>query len=107
MPLSKSYRVHEFAERTGLTVKALYHYDRLGLLNPRRTASGYRLYSDRNVERAEQIAALKFLGISLRQIKAVLDRTGLPLLKPSGGSASRSRKNTAPWPAPSAPYRTP
>ena len=73
------YHVHEFAERAGVTVKALHHYDRLGLLKPRRTAAGYRLYADRDLERLEQIVALKFIGLSLRQIKVVLDRETLPL----------------------------
>lgn len=73
------YHVHEFAERAGVTVKALHHYDRLGLLKPRRTAAGYRLYADSDLERLEQIVALKFIGLSLRQIKVVLDRETLPL----------------------------
>jgi DNA-binding transcriptional MerR regulator len=33
--VGKLFRVHEFAELAGLTVKALHHYDRLGLLKPR------------------------------------------------------------------------
>lgn len=73
------YRIHEFAERAGVTVKALRHYDRLGLLKPRRAASGYRLYTDSDLERLEQIVALKFLGVPLKQIRGVLDRSGLTL----------------------------
>ncbi len=73
------YRVHEFAERAGVTVKALHHYDRLGLLKPRRTDAGYRVYADGDLERLEQIVALKFLGLSLKQIKVVLNRRALPL----------------------------
>jgi DNA-binding transcriptional MerR regulator len=65
--------VHEFAALTGVTVRALHHYDRLGLLRPRRTGSGYRLYGRQELERLEQIVALKFIGIPLRQIKAILD----------------------------------
>ena len=75
----RGYRIHEFAERAGVTVKALYHYDRLGLLTPRRTAAGYRVYTDRDLERLEQIVALKFLGMPLKQIKVVLERTALAL----------------------------
>jgi MerR family transcriptional regulator, thiopeptide resistance regulator len=71
------YRVHEFAERAGVTVKALHHYDRLGLLKPRRSAAGYRIYADRDLERLEQIVALKFIGLPLKQIKALLDRNAL------------------------------
>lgn len=77
--LSTFYRTHEFAELAGVTVKALHHYDRLGLLKPTRTGSGYRMYAERDLERLEQIIALKFLGFPLKQIKAVLDRAALEL----------------------------
>src|SRR6266550_867177 len=79
MGSSRSYQVHEFAELAGVTVKALHHYDRLGLLTPRRTEAGYRVYTDHDLERLEQIVALKFLGLPLRQIKTVLERTALAL----------------------------
>src|SRR5580704_15102452 len=69
-----AYRIHEFAELAGVTVKALRHYDRLGLLTPPRTVSGYRLYSGRDLERLEQVVALKFLGLPLKEIKTLLDR---------------------------------
>jgi DNA-binding transcriptional MerR regulator len=77
--VSKPYQVHEFAALAGVTVKALHHYDRLGLLQPKRTESGYRLYSDADLERLEQIVALKFIGLSLGQIKTLLGRDALPL----------------------------
>src|SRR5262245_45440632 len=78
--MSRFYRVHEFAELAGVTVKALHHYDRLGLLKPERSNAGYRMYSERDLERLEQIIALKFLGFPLKQIKAVLDAAALVLL---------------------------
>jgi DNA-binding transcriptional MerR regulator len=74
-----TYRVGEFAEAAGVTVRALNHYDRLSLLRPRRSPSGYRLYSPRELERLEQIVALKFLGLQLKQIKRLLDRDERPL----------------------------
>jgi DNA-binding transcriptional MerR regulator len=70
--MSQTYRVREFAERAGITVRALHHYDRVGLLAPRRTSAGYRVYVDADLAVLEQIVALKFLGFSLRDIKAVL-----------------------------------
>jgi len=70
----RGYRVREFASLAGVTVRALHHYDRLAVLRPRRTQSGYRIYSLRDLERLEQIVALKFLGLPLKQIKALLDR---------------------------------
>jgi len=73
------YRVQDFAELAGVTVRALHHYDSLGLLKPRRTEAGYRLYGDRDLERLEQIVALKFLGLPLKQIKTLLDQDALEL----------------------------
>ncbi len=75
----RAYRVKEFAELAGITVRALHHYDRLGLLKPQRTEAGYRMYSLRDLQRLEQIVALKFLGIPLKQIKSLLDRSSLEL----------------------------
>jgi MerR family transcriptional regulator, thiopeptide resistance regulator len=78
--VNELYHVQEFAELAGVTVRALHHYDRLGLLKPRRTQAGYRLYSLRDFERLEQIVALKFLGIPLKQIRTLFNReaTALP-----------------------------
>lgn len=68
------YQVREFAERSGVTVRTLHHYDHLGLLKPTVVSeSGYRLYSDRDLARLQQIVTLKFIGFTLRQIKALLD----------------------------------
>jgi MerR family transcriptional regulator, thiopeptide resistance regulator len=39
-----------------------------------RTNSGYRLYTDRDLVRLEQIVVLKFLGLPLKQIRTLLDR---------------------------------
>lgn len=72
--MDKALRVREFAEMAGVTVRALHHYDRLGLLRARRAGSGYRLYGRRDLERLEQIVALKFIGVPLKEIKSMLDR---------------------------------
>jgi DNA-binding transcriptional MerR regulator len=66
----------EFAKRAGVTVRTLHHYDRVGLLKPgARTPAGYRLYGDDDLARLQHIAALKFLGVPLRRIKALLERS--------------------------------
>jgi MerR family transcriptional regulator, thiopeptide resistance regulator len=80
--MSRFYRIHEFAELAGVTVKALHHYDRLGLLKPGRSEAGYRMYCESDLERLEQIVALKFLGLPLKQIKGVLDRAEFALPEP-------------------------
>jgi len=74
-----TYRVHEFAALVGVTARTLHHYDRVGLLKPLRTQSGYRIYAHRHLERLEQIIALKFVGLSLKQIQDVLDHNALDL----------------------------
>jgi len=66
------YRVREFATLSGVTVKALHHYDRVGLLKPRRTRHGYRVYRDSDAARLDAIAVLKFLGLSLTDVKDAL-----------------------------------
>lgn len=73
------YSVHEFARLAGVTVKALHHYDRLGLLKPRRSDAGYRIYDERDLERLEQIVALRFLGLPLKQILILLERDAFDL----------------------------
>ena len=71
------YQVRQFALLAGVTVKALHHYDRLGLLRPRRTRTGYRGYQDGDLAKLEQIVALKFLGLPLKEILVVLKRPAL------------------------------
>jgi MerR family transcriptional regulator, thiopeptide resistance regulator len=74
------HKVSEFAEKVGVTVRTLHHYDRLRLLRPGgRTRSGYRLYGETELARLQQIATLKFLGVPLKTIKALLDRGSLEL----------------------------
>jgi MerR family transcriptional regulator, thiopeptide resistance regulator len=70
----------EFAELAGVTVRTLHHYDRLGLLRPPRNGSGYRVYRERDLERLEQIVALKFLGLPLKRVGELLrESDDLPL----------------------------
>jgi DNA-binding transcriptional MerR regulator len=74
-PQIRQYRVKAFAELTKVTIRTLHHYDHIGLLRPsRRTESGYRLYTDRDLVRLQQIVTLKFMGFSLENIKEVLAR---------------------------------
>lgn len=70
----RRWRVGELAAATGLTVRALHHYDRLGLLVPAgRTAAGHRLYSQEEVRRLYRIHALRQLGLHLGEIASVLN----------------------------------
>jgi MerR family transcriptional regulator, thiopeptide resistance regulator len=74
------YRARAFAELAGVTVRTLHHYDRLGLLKPKkRSRAGYRLYCLADLERIEQIVALKFLALPLAEIRQVLEHEPLSL----------------------------
>jgi len=70
--LPPSMQAGKFAARAGISVRTLHHYDRLGLLRPRRTAAGYRLYSERDFVRLQQIVTLKFIGLPLTEIREFL-----------------------------------
>ncbi|HET7814956.1 MAG TPA: MerR family transcriptional regulator [Candidatus Baltobacteraceae bacterium] len=75
------YRAKEFAQRAGVTVRTLHFYDRLGLLSPSgRTESGYRLYCEADLERLEQILALRFVRFRLDHIKKLLGGPPQPLV---------------------------
>ena len=67
------WKVGELAGLTGLTVRTLHHYDRVGLLRPSgRTPAGHRLYDVADVHRLYQVVALRGLGLSLEAIGAAL-----------------------------------
>ena len=70
----RTYRVKEVAELSRLTIRALHHYDTIGLLSPReRSAAGYRLYDDDDLLRLQQILIGRELGLSLEEIRRSLD----------------------------------
>src|SRR5215475_1751742 len=71
----EALKVGELARRTGLTVRALHHYDEIGLLRPSlRTEGGYRLYTAADVARLQQVVSLRQLGFSLEQVRDCLGR---------------------------------
>ncbi len=66
-------KIGELAKRAGLSVRALHHYDAIGLLSPSvRTATGVRLYGPADLVRLHRIQLLKQLGYSLPDIGAAL-----------------------------------
>ncbi|MFE7122294.1 MerR family transcriptional regulator [Streptomyces sp. NPDC057654] len=68
-----SYSVGQVAGFAGVTVRTLHHYDKAGLLAPSdRSAAGYRLYSDADLARLQQILFYRELGFSLEETGAVL-----------------------------------
>src|SRR6478752_6178684 len=91
------WKVGELAERTGLTVRTLHHYDAMGLLSPSgRTDSahgaGHRLYNAADLAKLQQITSLKLLGFSLDQIRDYLARSDYDPRRRSGQGGERLRR---------------
>ena len=78
-PLTDALDIREVARRTGLTSRALRFYEARGLLKPLRTYSGRRLYGRGELERIQQILALKKAGLTLSQIAKLTERGPLDL----------------------------
>ena len=56
MTVPRTYRVADVARQSGVSIRALHHYDAIGLLVPTgRTEAGYRLYTDADLLRLQQI----------------------------------------------------
>lgn len=65
--------VSEVARVTGLSVRALHHYDEIGLLRPSgRTEAGYRLYDDADLAKLQQVLFFRELGFPLEEIGRIL-----------------------------------
>jgi MerR family transcriptional regulator, thiopeptide resistance regulator len=69
------YRTGQFAKRACVSLRTLRFYDQVGLLSPSgHTESGYRLYTDDDLVTLQQILALKYLGLSLDEIRDCMRR---------------------------------
>lgn len=67
--------IKEFGKLANVSVRALHHYDKLGLLKPSiRLPNGYRLYAETDLLRLQQILALKYFGFELSEVQALLDK---------------------------------
>ncbi|CYK98855.1 MerR family transcriptional regulator [Streptococcus pneumoniae] len=73
------YHIKEAAQLSGVSVKTLHHYDKIGLLVPLKSEKGYRTYSQEDLERLQVILYYKYLGFSLEKIAELLkeERTDL------------------------------
>lgn len=71
---TKTYRIEEVSNITGLTKRAIRYYEDLNLISPQRTESSYRLYTDEDIEKIKRIVSLKeSLAFSLAEIKQTLE----------------------------------
>jgi MerR family transcriptional regulator, thiopeptide resistance regulator len=71
---ARTYKINEVARMAGVSIRTLHHYDHIELLSPsNRSASGYRLYTDCDLLRLQQILIGRTLGLALEDIRTLLD----------------------------------
>ena len=69
------WRVNEVSKLTGVSIRTLQYYDRIGLLHPAKyTEAGYRLYDDAALEILQQILLFRELEFPLKDIKEIISR---------------------------------
>lgn len=67
-------RIGEVADRVGLSLRTIRHYDEIGLVVPSdRSAGGFRLYTEADVVRLELVRRLRPLDLSLEQIRTLVE----------------------------------
>jgi len=65
--------VSQVAKLAGVSIRALHHYDEIGLLRPStRTGSGYRLYGNQELQRLQQVLFFRELGFPLEEIAKIM-----------------------------------
>ena len=68
------YTVKAVADMAGISIRALYHYDAIGLLKPSGSSlAGYRQYGEADLERLQEVLFFRELGFSLQEIKEMVD----------------------------------
>lgn len=87
--MTREWSIQEVARATGTTSRTLRHYDAVGLLTPARTGTGgYRLYTQAELVRLQQILLLRGFGMGLTRIAEVLDARVDPALALQGHIAA-------------------
>lgn len=72
--MQQHWKVGDLASLTGLTVRTLRYYDQIGLFSPSgHSGLGHRMYNEADIQRLQKILSLKDLGLSLEEIKRVLE----------------------------------
>jgi MerR family copper efflux transcriptional regulator len=97
VPNQQMHQIGEVAEAVGLSLRTIRHYEDVGVVVPSgRSAGGFRLYTDADVDRLRLVKRMKPLNFSLEEIRDVLallddvDGTGDPdALTESGDVAGR------------------
>jgi len=88
-------QIGRVAERTGLSLHTLRHYDDVDLLRPSaRSEGGFRLYTEDDVARLMVVRRMKPLGFTLEQMRELLEVTGA-LADASGAQEAALRARLA------------
>ena len=67
-------QIGEVAERTGLSLRTIRHYEEVGLVVPSaRTSGGFRLYTEPDVDRLQLVKRMKPLGFQLEEMRELFE----------------------------------
>jgi DNA-binding transcriptional MerR regulator len=66
-------RIGELAQKAGVTPRTIRYYESLGLLTSDRQGTGFRYYTEAELARLQKISALKELGLTLEEIRRVIN----------------------------------
>lgn len=72
------YSIKEFAKELKVKVSTIRYYERVGLIVPKRSDNGYRLYGDDELKRTRYILVMKYAAFSIDEIKQMLSMMVLP-----------------------------
>jgi DNA-binding transcriptional MerR regulator len=76
-----AFTVKQMSDLAGVSARTLHFYDQIDLLKPeRQSANGYRVYTEANLLRLQQILFFKELDFSLEEIKEIIDQPGFDML---------------------------
>jgi DNA-binding transcriptional MerR regulator len=96
MTEQRHMQIGEVAERTGLSLRTIRHYEEVGLVGPSaRSKGGFRLYTESDVDRLMVIRRMKPLDFSLEEMRDLLeitDRLAAPDEAPAGEERERLRE---------------
>jgi DNA-binding transcriptional MerR regulator len=90
-PDVRTHQIGEVAEAVGLSLRTIRHYDEVGIVVPSaRSAGGFRLYTDADVDRLRMVKRMKPLDLSLEEIRDVVELLDA-LADPEADTAGRDR----------------
>jgi DNA-binding transcriptional MerR regulator len=92
----RQMQIGEVAERTGLSLRTIRHYEDVGLVTPSaRSKGGFRLYTEADIQRLMVIRRMKPLDFSLEEMRDLLqitDRISTTDNPPTGDELQRLRE---------------